>query len=245
MIQTPSDFNTTQRGGRRYPGENLARFRWHTGGPLRPLGAEEPCPVLFRDLGPVAMARFLRGELRRLAGPLSPIIYMRTEEYAEPYTDYEHIGRLLFLRPLELQPWHSGVPTIYVAPASALMDADSIVFVPGEVPLVEAARLASELPDAAAWCEVLGERAYAEARQTTLAQLELLNADLERTEEQAGPLRALLQSPEPHLRDLARKQMGRTGIDESDLCTAWHHLPRARRDAMREGLRSIGERVAL
>jgi hypothetical protein len=242
MIQTPSDVNATRPGQRRYPGESLARFRWHTGAPLRPLAADEPCPVLFRDLGPVAMARFLRGELRRLAGPFSPIVYMRTDEYVEPYIDYERIGRLVFLRPLELEPWHSGVPTIYVAPATAMMDPDSIVFAPGDVPLAEAARLASELSNAAAWRDVLGERAYAEARQTTLAQLELLNADLEQTEEQAGPVRAMLQSPEPHLRDLARRQMERAGIDETDLCAAWHHLSRARRDAVREGLRSLGER---
>jgi hypothetical protein len=274
MRETPGEYNATAPA-RRYPVDNLAGFRWHTGAPLRPLAADEPCPVLFRDLGPLAMARFLRGELRRLAGPLSPIIYLRTEEYVEPYTDYERIGRLLFLRPLALGPWHSGVPTIYVAratpstapgkreetslqrerrvlssfaraagsPAGIPWGWEDIAFVPGDMPLAEAAQRARDLPDALAWREELGGRLYDEAGAALLASLDALNADLERTEQRAAPLRALLQSPDPHPREQARRQMERAGIDESDLCTAWHHLPRQRRAAVREGLQGIELRI--
>src|SRR5262245_43147375 len=123
-----------------YPADRLAGFRWHTGADLRPLAPDEVCPVLFRDVGPEATALFLRGQLRRLAGPLSPIIYMRTEDYVEPYVDPERIGRLVFLRPLRLHVWHSGVPSIYVASARHLCDPETVGFVPGEVPLAEAAR---------------------------------------------------------------------------------------------------------
>ena len=80
-------------------GDDLSGFRWHTGATLRPVGDGEACPALFRDVGPAALALFLRGTLPRLAGPLSPIVYTRTAQYAEPYTDYEKTGRLVILRP--------------------------------------------------------------------------------------------------------------------------------------------------
>src|SRR5262249_13793916 len=103
MHETPALFN--ERPAQAYPADNLASFRYHPGATLRPLRPEEPCPVLFRDLGSDGMLLFLQGRLRRLAGPPSPIVYMRTEAYAEPYTDHEGIGRLVFLRPLVLHPW--------------------------------------------------------------------------------------------------------------------------------------------
>src|SRR5258708_645605 len=111
---------TTQRCT--HPGEDLARFRYHTGATLRRLAPDEPCRLLFRDVGPWAMARFLRGQLQRLAGPLAPILYTRTAEYREPYRDYEPVGRLVFLQPKLLTPWYSGVPTIFVASLKQCVD---------------------------------------------------------------------------------------------------------------------------
>src|SRR5437660_12278491 len=102
MTETPAAFNDS--AARRYPAEDLSGFRWHTGATLRPLATDEPCPVLFRDIGPAALALFLRGRLPRLAGPLSPIVYMRTADYVEPYTDFEKTGRLVMLQPLLLCP---------------------------------------------------------------------------------------------------------------------------------------------
>src|SRR4051812_44702343 len=116
-------------------GENLARFRYHTGATLRPLGEEEPCRVLFRDIGPVAMAGFLRGRLQRLAGPLAPILYTRTADYLEPYVDFEPVGRLVFLQPKKLHPWYSGVPTIFVASIHQCVDSDTIGFIPARLDL--------------------------------------------------------------------------------------------------------------
>ncbi len=219
-----------------YPADNLAGYSYHTGGPLRPLAAEELCPVLFRDLGLEATARFLRGRLRRLAGPLTPITYLRTEAYVEPYTDYEGIGRLVFLRPLLLGPWHSGVPHVYVARATRTADPATIGLVPGHVPLAEAARLCGDLRDLGELRETLGGRLYDEAVHDTLGRLEALLAEQEATEKQAGPLRRAFQSPDRRCRELAREEMGRLGITENDLCAAWHHLPRERRSLLREAL---------
>src|SRR4051812_10889489 len=158
MIEPPGPYAQRSPGQGRSPADPLARYRSHTGADLRPIGPDEPCPILFRDVGPAALARFLRGELRRLAGPYTPITYLRTAAYEEPYTDHEAIGRLVFLRPLCLHPWHSGVPSIYVARATRTGDPATIGFAPGALPLAEVARRAAEVTDVSGLREVLGGR---------------------------------------------------------------------------------------
>ena len=236
MHETPAAFNERLVGARPYPADNLAGFRWHTGATLRPLARDEACPVLFRDIGPAALALFLRGGLRRLAGPLSPLVYMRTADYTEPYTDHERTGRLVMLRPLLLHPWHSGVPHVLVAQARPGVDAATVGFVPGDVPLTEAARMAREVTDVRQWREMLGGRVYDEAVAESLLALDRLEAELAATEKRAAPLRQRLQSSDRSLADRAREEMGRVGLTESDLCTAWHHLPRQRRGWIAEAL---------
>src|SRR5262249_8306696 len=118
--------------------DDLSRFRYHTGASLRPVGPDEAYPVLFHDLGPVALARHLRGQLPRLAGPLTPLLYMRTLAYREPYVDHEQIGRLMFLRPRALGAWHAGIPEVYVARATRPVAADAVGYVPGSIPLARA-----------------------------------------------------------------------------------------------------------
>jgi hypothetical protein len=222
-----------------HPADDLSGFRWHTGATLRPLAPGEPCPVLFRDIGPAALALFLRGGLRRLAGPLSPLVYMRTEDYVEPYTDYERTGRLVLLRPLSLRPWHSGVPHVFVARARPGVDAESVGFVPGDVPLAEAAVRARDIANVRQWREALAGRAYDEAVGESLLALDRLAEELARNEETA-PLRAALQSGDRSVRERVREAMGRVGLTEADLCAAWHHLPRERRWHMAEALGGLG-----
>ena len=113
--------------------ENLARFRYHTGATLRRLAPDEPCPRLYRDIGPEAMARFLAGRLQRLAGPTAPILYCRTAAYQEPYRDYEPVGRLVFLKSRELRPWFSGVANVYVAPVRCDTRSVTVGFLPAHV----------------------------------------------------------------------------------------------------------------
>lgn len=220
--------------------DDLSGFRWHTGAPLRPLAPGEPCPVLFRDVGPAALALFLRGTLPRLAGPLSPIVYMRTADHVEPYTDFEKTGRLAILRPRSLDVWHSGVAHIYVSRATPGVDFATVGFVPGEVSLTEAARRIGDATDTRALREVFGGRAHDEAVSESLHQLDRLGAELAATEELADPLRARLQAPDRRTRDETRTAMARVGLTESDLCTAWHHLPRDRRAWIAAALREIG-----
>lgn len=236
MRETPAEFRAT---GARYPADDLSGFRWNTGATLRPLAPGETCPVLFRDVGPAALALFLRGTLPRLAGPLSPIVYMRTADYVEPYTDFERTGRLVVLRPLGLGPWHSGVPHIYVARARPGVDSGTVGFVPGDVPLAEAARRAGDATNARELREALGGRVHDDAVAESLHQLDRLADELARTEEVADPLRKRLHSTNREVRERAKADMMRVGLTESDVCTAWHHLPRERRAWIEAALREM------
>jgi hypothetical protein len=194
---------------------------------------------LFCDVGPAALALFLRGRLPRLAGPLSPIAYMRTAEYTEPYPDYERIGRLVILRPLLLQPWHAGVPHVYVARALPGVDAATIGFVPGELPLTEATRLTRDLTSVWQWRELFGSRRYDEAVAETVFRLDRVEAELQQTEQCTATLRRGLQSTDRSFLKRTREQMERVGLTETDLCAAWHHLPRERRHWIAEAVQRL------
>ncbi len=222
-------------------GDDLSGFRWHTGVTLKPVVEGEPCPVLFRDIGPAALTLFLRGKLPRLAGPLSPIVYMRTAAHIEPYTDYEKTGRLVMLRPLALGPWHSGVPHVYVAKARPGVDHATVGFVPGDIPLADAAGRLRGADNSAKLREAFGGRAYDEAAAESLFQLDRLEEKLAQSEQLADPLRKALQSSDSGVRRRVRDRMARVGLTESDLCTAWHHIPRDRREWIAEALRQTAE----
>lgn len=229
VLECPASF-----GEEAYAEEDLSRFRWHTGAPLCPIAAEEPCPILFRDLGPEALARFLRGALPRLAGPLSPITYLRTATFREPYTDYESIGRIIVLRPLALRPWHSGVPDVFVSRATPGIDTTIVGFVPGGLDLAAVGARAASMRNTAELREELRGAVYDGLVRESLAQLDRLGVELEITERAAAPLRRRLQSRDAAERQRAREAMAEAGISENDLCAAWHHIPRERRLILRE-----------
>jgi hypothetical protein len=217
---------------------DLSRFRYHTGATLRRVGEDETCPVLFRDLGPAGMSLFLGGALKRLAGPMAPILYLRTSRYVEPYTDYENIGRLAVLRPKAIDPWFSGVPEVYVARAGLAPMADCMTFVPNAWTTPDGARALDDLPDPQAVREALGGRLHDELLADLAASLRRLNAALDVSERLARPVRRMLQSGTLAERDTVRGDMARHGISERDLCSAWHHVPRPRREALNDWLHS-------
>jgi hypothetical protein len=216
--------------------ENLARFRYHTGATLRRLTDDEPCPLLFRDIGPEAMARFLAHRLQRLAGPLAPILYSRTAAYQEPYRDYEPVGRLVFLRPHELHPWFSGVANVYVAPVHCDARSVTVGFLPGHVDPCCAETLLEGIANLVDLRDALGGRLYDEAIVETRVSLDRLNRELAETEVRAEPLRRGFQSRNRAEAEAVRDWMTRHGLDETDLCSAWHHLPRERRARLRGAL---------
>lgn len=243
MIETPQEYRAA-RGGTSARAEDLRRFSYHTGGSIQPIVADEPCPVLLRDIGPVAMARFLRGDLQRLSGPYAPILYLRTGDYREPYTDYGRIGRLIFLRPLALGPWHSGIAHIYVAPVPQTHDARSIGFWPADLPLEHAHALASDVKSAEELREALGGKRYDDVVTDSLSRIEQLNREDAKAEELARPMRRLFQSGQQSERDKARDLLNRCRLSETDLCTAWHHLPPDRRESLHASLSAIAKEFA-
>jgi hypothetical protein len=188
---------------------------------------DERVPVLFRDIGPQATARFLAGDLRRLAGPLTPITYMRSHRYVEPYTDHGRIGRLVILDPRVLKIWHSGQPDVYVAEAHLWSDA--VGYVPGHWSLKDAADRLDGVRVIDEMREALGGAEHDDAIEDAQRRLYGLNATLAESERRAEPLRRRLQSKTPEIRAAAREEMEMKGITELDLCQAWHHLPAARR----------------
>jgi len=231
MLETPRSSRQI-----RYPAEDLSRYRYHTGAELRPLAPDEPCPILFRDLGPAALSRFLRGTLPRLCGPLSPMTYLRTASYLEPYTDHEATGRIIALRPLLLRPWYAGVPHVFISPVTTLEHISTLGFVPGNLDLGEVAQKAREMRSRDELREELGARAYDEEVASEIERLDALCAELAEAERLAEPLRKRLKARRTNERERAREEMARLGIEEDDLCAAWHHLPRDRRATLREAL---------
>ncbi len=238
LIREPEPCCATIRLASQSPGsaENLARFRWHTGAEPLPVAAETAPALLFRDIGPVAMQQFLRSGLRRLAGPMTPITYLRTADYQEPYHDYGAIGRLVVLQPMSLSPWHSGLPHIYIAAAARMPNADALAFVPGGIDLHEATRRLEGVRTANEAREAFAGKDSDSGRAAHLAHLECLTAECASTERFARPLRVALQMGNAtdceHLRDC----LARHDVNESDLCTAWHHLEQQRREWLKEVL---------
>jgi hypothetical protein len=194
---------------------------------------------MFRDVGLVATRRFLERGLSRLAGPLSPITYMRSADYVEPYVDYERTGRLVLLAPRGLGVWHSGVPNIFVADARVMPAEEELAWVPGGIALAEAARLLADVRTAGEAREALGGVELDRARADTQARLEVIEAEAAEAEALAEPLRRAFTSRDERARDRARSLMEQLEISELDLCAAWHHLPRARRDHLRTALASL------
>lgn len=217
---------------------DLTRFRYHIGATPRRLATAEPCPLLFRDIGPAAMRRFLRGELRRLAGPTSPILYLRSAAYREPYTDYEPIGRLVLLQPERFRPWHSGVPTVFVARVEHCVDTELVGFVPGYVPLENAAQQLAGVSNTSELREVFGGRAHDELRSETADRLARLELEIAEVERLAEPIRRRLQSGRREVIEQVRSWLESVGVTEHDLCAAWHHVPRERREMLKAVLPS-------
>lgn len=199
----------------------------------------ESLPVLFRDIGPEAVARFLRGALQRLAGPVTPITYLRTADYCEPYTDYARIGRLALLRPMEISPWRSGIEHIYISSASCMPPSDSLGFIPGALTLSRAAAALTFVRTREELREALGGAEYDIMQQESLADLEELNRESRESEQWGAPCRRIFQTGSQAARQKLAQKLEALGLDESDLCTAWHHLPVERRNLMKEVLREL------
>jgi hypothetical protein len=178
------------------------------------------------------MTLFLSGRLKRLAGPLSPVVYLRTGAYVEPYQDSEEIGRLAFLRPLELDPWFSGIEDIYIADSGQPPARCSIAFVPTELTNQAGAAKVSQCTDIESLREELGGHLYDEMLRDVQYRTVRIIGEQQASEGMARSVRARFQRGNQAERAELRESMTRHGVTESDLCSAWHHVPRDRREAL-------------
>ena len=119
------------------------------------------------------------------------------------------------------------------------MDFATVGFVPGEIPLTEAARRLSGATDTRELRDALGGRIHDEAVAESLHSLGRLAEELAASERHAEPLRKASQSSDRGVKERARDEMARVGLTESDLCTAWHHIPRERRGWIADTLRAV------
>jgi hypothetical protein len=170
---------------------------------------------------------------------MTPITYLRTADYQEPYTDYAGIGRLVLLRPTEIEPWHSGVPHIFIAAASRMPSEGSYGFVPGRISLAKAASVLTGAATVEDLRDAFGGREYDDIRHESLSELDRLIDESRRVETLAVPLRILFQTGNVAARTQLAMELARFGLSETDLCTAWHHLPAERRTLMKAVLPEI------
>ena len=207
---------------------DLSAFRWHTGGAVRPLGDGEPRPALFRDLGPAATLWLLERRLPRLAGPTSPVTYLRTAQYREPFIEHGHFGRVLVLASARAPVWHAGIAEVFVAPADAAFEPGAMALVADDGDLAALARDAGAMRDVRELREHLGA-GYDDWRAATADRLRDFARELAEVERHLAPLRRGFQSSDRDERRRTREQMARHGLTEHDLCAAWHHIAPVRR----------------
>jgi hypothetical protein len=210
------------------PGRDLREFRWHTGGTVRPLGAGEPRPVVFRDLGPAATLRLLEGRLARLAGPTSPVTYLRTAAYREPFVDHGQFGRVAVLPCAVAAVWHAGIAEVFITDADARFEPRAMAVVPDR-DLDALARQAAAMRDARELREQLGGAVHDDWLADTADRLRAFGRELADVEAHLAPLRRAFQAPDRAHRRRARERMATLGLTEVDLCAAWHHIAPARR----------------
>jgi hypothetical protein len=186
------------------------------------------------------MAIFLRGGLQRLSGPVTPITYLRTADYLEPYTDYARIGRLALLRPMEVHPWHSGVEHIFISTACRMPGTDSLGFIPGTLTLPQAAGALAGVRTREELREAFGGDEYDDLQSESLAHLDNLNRECRESERWGVRCRRIFQMGSPDARQRLTEELEFFGLDESDLCSAWHHLPIERRNLLKDVLPRLG-----
>ena len=186
------------------------------------------------------MNLFLTNRLVRLAGPLSPITYVRTAEYREPYEDYDRIGRLALLRPLTLKPWHSGINSVYVARGGMMPPPETMGVVPGNVDLASASKILKHVTTVHEMRECFGARLYDDMLAETRVLVQTLLKEMYEVERHAEPLRRCLKSLDRAKVDWVREKMALHSISQADLCCAWNHVPKERRACLADSVRAIG-----
>ncbi len=210
----------------------------------RPPLADEPCPTLYRDVGPQALSAFLDGTLARLSGPDAPCLFLRDATLPPYGASAPQFGLLVLLQPLSLGPWLSGQEGIWVAERDRMPAAGTLAAVPGDEPLAALDTRLVDVPDAAGLRETLGGARYDERLAAMREALRAYLEDWRSVERASRPLRAVLDGTSTPRRRELLAAMDVEGVTEKDLRAPWFHLSPARRDAVRPLLSSLAARIA-
>jgi hypothetical protein len=238
--ETPASF--LARTGSRPPATDVSIAGELLGTSPRPPGDDEVCPTLYRDVGPQALAAFLDGSLRTLAGPDSLCTFLRDATLPGYSACVEEFGVLVFLQPLTLGPWLSGQEGIWVAERAQMPPEGTLGFVPaGEsLPALDA-RLTSAATTASLR-EALGGRAWDDRVASSRDGLRRYLAEWSRVERAAAPLRARLDGGSEARRDEVLRALLDAGLTEKDLRAPWFHLCPERRKMALERIRELAGR---
>lgn len=128
------------------------------------------------------------------------------------------------------------MPTIFVSSLREEVDRRTIGFVAPHIDLANAECMLRGATDVDALRESFGRMCYDDSVSATLTHLDQVNRECDESEKWAEPLRRKLQSRDRAQGEWAQEWLAARGLSKSDLCSAWHHLPRDRRAWLRENL---------
>jgi hypothetical protein len=133
MRETPDAY--LRRTGAPVPATDVSVAGPILGTRPRPPAPGEPCPTLYRDVGPQALAQFVRGEATQFEGRGSACAFLRDATLPAYSSCVEQFGALVLLQPLALGPWVSGQAGIWVSEAGRMPPHDVVAIVPAGVDL--------------------------------------------------------------------------------------------------------------
>lgn len=240
MRETPAEF--LRRTGHPVPDADVSIAGELLGTVPRPPREDEPCPTLYRDVGPQALAAWLEGGLARLEGPASECIFLRDATLPGYSACVEQFGVLVFLQPLALGPWLSGQDGIWVAENGRLPPAETMGFVPGGTdlkaldPKLLSAATRDELREA---CGDDYDARVEASRRALAGYLEEWRV----VERLSAPIRAALDGPDSQRRGEVQGQLDARGLSEKDLRAPWFHLAPERRAEVLPLLSEVAKRL--
>jgi hypothetical protein len=231
MRETPFEYRRRTR--ERVPTGNLSEAAGLLGLGARPPREDEPCPNLYRDVGPQALSRFLAGKLRRLEGPEARCIFMQDATLPGWSPCARELGLLVLLQPLSVGPWLSGQDGIWVAERGRMAPTGTIGFVPGDMDLRELDRSIEDAKTVADLREALGGAEYDEQVEQSRWAIAGYLDELSEVARRSAPLCAALRSSDPQGRERTLQLLESAGLYEKDLMAPWFQLSKERRAEVR------------
>jgi hypothetical protein len=237
MRESPRGFSV--RTGQPPPTTDVRVASALLGTTARPLAPDEPCPTLFRDVGPQALHLFLNGKLARLGGPDAGCVFLRDATLPGFSGVVRELGVLAFLQPLALGPWFSGQPGIYVAEPSRMPPPATLGFVPRVESIAEIDRKIADAPDTRAMREALGGATYDEAVAAVTHDLSQYLEAWQHVERESRPWRAIVQGHSDALREAALRALHDQGLHERDLSVPLFQLSKTKRAELAQKLAAL------